>query len=169
MPKALTALNMIPVTGASHAPIGYRGCYLGYRPFSYHHHDLNPNKAVRQPMGFTYERDSQVHRYPGQPASQRPRCRMRTVFTDSQTKDLEQLFEITDYPGVDARAELAINSGLTEETVRVWFKNRRARRKRQRNGNKVNNSPTCSRREVRDGSPNCRSRVHQETALSAFL
>ena len=67
--------------------------------------------------------DSQVHRYPGQPASQRPRCRMRTVFTDSQTMDLEQLFEITDYPGVDAREELAINSGLTEETVRVRYEN----------------------------------------------
>ena len=57
MPRALTPLNMIPVMGASQGPIGYRGCcYLGYQPFSYHHHDLNPNKAVRQPMGFTYER-----------------------------------------------------------------------------------------------------------------
>ncbi|XP_048120883.1 dharma [Alosa alosa] len=61
----------------------------------------------------------------------RHRSRMRTVFTECQTKQLDHLFSMTDYPSVEARAELARNTGLTEETVRVWFKNRRARRKRQ--------------------------------------
>ncbi|XP_076833285.1 dharma [Brachyhypopomus gauderio] len=63
---------------------------------------------------------------------QRQRNRIRTVFTESQTKQLDQLFGITDYPSAEARAEVAKNTGLSEETVRVWFKNRRARRKRQK-------------------------------------
>ncbi|XP_041795874.1 dharma [Chelmon rostratus] len=67
----------------------------------------------------------------------RQKSRMRTVFTDSQTKRLEALFELTQYPAVEARAEVARSTGLSEETVRVWFKNRRARRKRQRSGSKV--------------------------------
>lgn len=45
--------------------------------------------------------------------------RVRTVFTDSQIKQLEALFEITEYPSVETRAELARRTGLSEETVRV--------------------------------------------------
>lgn len=44
---------------------------------------------------------------------------MRTVFTDGQTKRLEALFELTDYPTVEARADVARSTGLSEETVRV--------------------------------------------------
>ncbi|TSN57709.1 Homeobox protein goosecoid [Bagarius yarrelli] len=65
----------------------------------------------------------------------RQRNRIRTVFTESQVKQLDQLFNITDYPTAEARAQLARNTGLSEETVRVWFKNRRARRKRQKTPN----------------------------------
>ncbi|XP_071353417.1 dharma [Trachinotus anak] len=67
----------------------------------------------------------------------RQRARMRTVFTGSQAAQLEALFELTDYPGPEARAAAASSTGLSEETVRVWFKNRRARRKRQCSGSKV--------------------------------
>ncbi|KAI4896635.1 hypothetical protein NFI96_029887 [Prochilodus magdalenae] len=67
-----------------------------------------------------------------QSGQQRQRNRIRTVFTESQMKQLDQLYSITEYPSVEARAELAKNTGLSEETVRVWFKNRRARRKRQK-------------------------------------
>lgn len=52
-------------------------------------------------------------------AQHRQKARMRTVFTDSQTKQLEALFELTDYPAVEARAEMARRTGLSEETVRV--------------------------------------------------
>uniref|UniRef100_A0A8C6MD63 Homeobox domain-containing protein n=1 Tax=Nothobranchius furzeri TaxID=105023 RepID=A0A8C6MD63_NOTFU len=65
------------------------------------------------------------------------KTRMRTVFTAGQTQQLEALFNITDYPNLQARAELARGTGLSEDTVRVWFKNHRARRKRQRRGSKV--------------------------------
>lgn len=57
--------------------------------------------------------------YLDQGGNQVNRGRMRTVFTDSQTKQLDQLFEQTNYPGVEGRAELARNMGLTEESVRV--------------------------------------------------
>ncbi|MEQ2197078.1 hypothetical protein XENOCAPTIV_022525 [Xenoophorus captivus] len=77
------------------------------------------------------------YQQPGGPLQCRQKARMRTVFTDSQTKQLEALFELTDYPDLEARTELARTSGLSEETVRVWFKNRRARRKRQRSRSKV--------------------------------
>ncbi|XP_034460646.1 dharma [Hippoglossus hippoglossus] len=73
---------------------------------------------------------------PAQPPP-RQKARMRTVFTDTQTKHLEALFETSDYPAVEARAGVARSTGLSEETIRVWFKNRRARRKRQRSGSKV--------------------------------
>ncbi|XP_066516832.1 dharma [Hoplias malabaricus] len=65
-------------------------------------------------------------------AQQRQRNRIRTVFTENQMKQLDQLFSITEYPSVQDRAQLAKATGLSEETVRVWFKNRRARRKRQK-------------------------------------
>lgn len=61
----------------------------------------------------------------GGPIQCRAKARMRTVFTDCQTKQLEALFELTDYPGMELRAELAQNTGLSEETVRVsvqWFR-----------------------------------------------
>lgn len=56
---------------------------------------------------------------PGEPLQCPQKVRMRTVFTDSQTHQLEALFQLTDYPAVEARAELARNTGLSEETVRV--------------------------------------------------
>ncbi|CAL8332491.1 unnamed protein product [Boreogadus saida] len=82
------------------------------------------------PAGLTfYPRHQTSH--PG-PAVGRPDARSRTVFTPGQTQLLQQLFLLTDYPAADARASLAADSGITEETVRVWFKNRRARRKREK-------------------------------------
>lgn len=52
----------------------------------------------------------------------RQRVRVRTVFTDAQVKQLEALFDLTDYPPAEARAELARSSGLSEETVRVGLR-----------------------------------------------
>lgn len=58
-----------------------------------------------------------------QTVPQRQRCRIRTVFTDNQTEQLERLFATTDYPSAETRAELAKNTGLSEETVRVRKRN----------------------------------------------
>ncbi|XP_053503656.1 dharma [Ictalurus furcatus] len=61
-----------------------------------------------------YERE-ECHQSP----QHRQRNRIRTVFTESQVKQLDQLFNITDYPTAEARAQLARSTGLSEETVRV--------------------------------------------------
>ncbi|CAL9691206.1 unnamed protein product [Knipowitschia caucasica] len=65
--------------------------------------------------------------------------RVRTVFTHTQLQRLEELFEHTRYPAPDKRAEVARSTGLSEETVRVWFKNHRARRKRNSNSPRSSN------------------------------
>lgn len=49
----------------------------------------------------------------------RQKARMRTVFSEEQSSQLEALFQRSDYPAAEARAELARSSGLSEETVRV--------------------------------------------------
>ncbi|XP_055052708.2 dharma [Misgurnus anguillicaudatus] len=112
------------------ASSSWTGMYSCCSPVSYYQMTFNSNYYTGQQWPFNTSGDPvehQCHRN----ASQRQRNRVRTVFTDNQTQQLERLFAITDYPTVDARAELAKSSGLTEEIVRVWFKNRRARRKRQ--------------------------------------
>ncbi|XP_051963272.1 dharma [Xyrauchen texanus] len=102
-------------------------------PVGYYQKSFNSNYYAGQQWPFYMygtgcdKADSRCH----QTAPQRQRSRVRTVFTDSQTEQLDRLFAITDYPSVEARAELSKSTGLSEEIVRVWFKNRRARRKRQ--------------------------------------
>ncbi|XP_051521855.1 dharma [Myxocyprinus asiaticus] len=102
-------------------------------PVAYYQTSFNSNYYAGQQWPFYMygpgcdKADNRCH----QITPQRQRSRVRTVFTDSQTEQLDRLFAITDYPTMEARAELAKSTGLSEETVRVWFKNRRARRKRQ--------------------------------------
>ncbi|XP_020563647.1 homeobox protein goosecoid-2-like isoform X2 [Oryzias latipes] len=84
-----------------------------------------------------------------EPQQPRQKARMRTVFTEAQSRQLEALFQVTDYPTAEARAELSARTGLTEETIRVWFKNRRARRKRQRSASKVRSQRPSSISSIR--------------------
>ncbi|GAA6231281.1 double homeobox protein 1-like [Lates japonicus] len=134
----------VPVSGC----LQYRGMSFGEAfypyPAGFHRTDFSsvyPNSGVY--VHFSSQDSADAPPLPGyhgyHPAQSQPRqkARMRTVFTDGQTKQLEALFELTDYPAVEARAEVARSTGLSEETVRVWFKNRRARRKRQHSGSKV--------------------------------
>ncbi|XP_042342818.1 dharma [Plectropomus leopardus] len=140
----------VPVPGC----LQYRGMSFGeaFYPLGagFHHSDFSsfyPNLQQSAHLRFSGQDSADAqqvagyHGYhhaglPAQPQS-RQKARMRTVFTDTQTKRLEALFELNQYPAVEARAEVARSTGLSEETVRVWFKNRRARTKRQRSGSKV--------------------------------
>ncbi|KAL7400054.1 hypothetical protein ABVT39_005862 [Epinephelus coioides] len=157
---------LVPVPVPVSSCLQYRGMSFGEALYpcgaGFHHTDFSiyPNLQQTAHVHFSSSQDSagteqfaSHHGYhqAGMLAQSRQKARMRTVFTDSQTKRLEALFELTEYPAVEARAEVARSTGLSEETVRVWFKNRRARRKRQRSGSKVKSpsSPTRAGAETK--------------------
>ncbi|KAG8455898.1 hypothetical protein GDO86_001914 [Hymenochirus boettgeri] len=69
--------------------------------------------------------------------TQRRTRRHRTIFTEEQLQALEETFHHNQYPDVIAREHLAGRIQLKEERVEVWFKNRRAKWRRQKRGTVV--------------------------------
>ncbi|XP_007526378.1 paired box protein Pax-4 [Erinaceus europaeus] len=57
--------------------------------------------------------------------------RNRTIFSPGQAEALEKEFQRGQYPDSVVRGKLAAATSLPEDTVRVWFSNRRAKWRRQ--------------------------------------
>ncbi|XP_005003480.2 arginine-fifty homeobox [Cavia porcellus] len=55
----------------------------------------------------------------------------RTSFTRQQQKELEALFSQTMFPAKNVREELAGRLNLEEKTVKIWFRNRRFKLRKQ--------------------------------------
>ncbi|GMR32488.1 hypothetical protein PMAYCL1PPCAC_02683 [Pristionchus mayeri] len=55
----------------------------------------------------------------------------RTIFTDKQLQELENMFEKHKYLSVQDRMDLAQRMGLSDTQVKTWYQNRRTKWKRQ--------------------------------------
>ncbi|XP_024410835.2 paired box protein Pax-4 [Desmodus rotundus] len=83
--------------------------------------------AVLAPVPLTPHSGSEAPRGPHPGTGHRN----RTIFSPGQAEALEKEFQRGQYPDSVARGKLAASTSLPEDTVRVWFSNRRAKWRRQ--------------------------------------
>ncbi|TKC36809.1 hypothetical protein EI555_015776 [Monodon monoceros] len=91
------------------------------------HQPLSPFAAVLAPVPPTPSSGSEAPRGPHPGTGHRN----RTIFSPGQAEALEKEFQRGQYPDSVARGKLAAATSLPEDTVRIWFSNRRAKWRRQ--------------------------------------
>jgi len=72
----------------------------------------------------------------------------RTVFNDEQTVILEAAYRKHGHPDQEQRFMVAQLCGLTEECVRIWYQNRRAREKRQQEDDLASALPILAKQKA---------------------
>ncbi|KAL4648290.1 homeobox protein CDX-1-like [Arapaima gigas] len=60
----------------------------------------------------------------------RTKDKYRVVYTDHQRLELEKEFHYNRYITIRRKSELALNLGLSERQVKIWFQNRRAKERK---------------------------------------
>ncbi|KAL1240977.1 Visual system homeobox [Trichinella spiralis] len=61
------------------------------------------------------------------PKNEKKPRRKKTVFTEHQTKALEKIFKVSQYPDTQTRIKLGLDIHLPEDRIQIWFQNRRAK------------------------------------------
>ncbi|VDK73112.1 unnamed protein product [Dibothriocephalus latus] len=87
-------------------------------------------KTVEETSGSMHDTTVAKRRLEGESLSSSEAKRYRTTYSAYQTKVLEGMFEEERYISRPQRAQLAAQLQLPENTIKVWFQNRRMKEKR---------------------------------------
>ena len=70
--------------------------------------------------------------------------RQRSVFSSQQVAQLEAYFRVSEYIDGERKKELSNLTNLPEQQIKVWFQNRRQKKKRESEPDYINSSPPRS-------------------------